>query len=339
MPVFARAGDPDARRTLQLITRPRSNVSLGGKDAPLLQAIADLHGKKLTRFEAEFYREHLLLNSAADKTSGAQAQLVGLLNELPLGSEFDMQALRAVTKSALSRDPDHSGLAEWLSAIGTLERFLVPAASAFGFLLSRDGARRRCRGQRDPGRVGRSPSHDRRAPPHRASGRNRGSDARGRRRAAAPSGCRLQRRRFRCRRSATRRAQHGGHAPPQRLGRVGSASRMIACASVFTTSSSASWLQARSRAPGRTATSSTRSSPSFEPSEGTDEHRPQRSPLGTLPEASEGKAAEGGCLPHLLPGSRFLRARSATGLPRRRAERGNRRTVAAARDCAARRRL
>lgn len=139
MPVFARAGDPDARRTLQLITRPRSNVSLGGKDAPLLQALADLHGKKLTRFEAEFYREHLLLNSAADKTSGAQAQLVGLLNELPLGSEFDMQALRAVTKSALSRGPDHSGLAEWLSAIGTLERFLVPAASAFGFLLSRDG--------------------------------------------------------------------------------------------------------------------------------------------------------------------------------------------------------
>lgn len=139
LPVFARAGDPGARRTLQLITRPRSNVSLGGKDAPLLQAVADLHGKKLTRFEADFYREYLLLNSAADKTSGAQAQLVGLLNELPLGSEFDMQALRAVTKSALSRGPDYSGLAEWLSAIGTLERFLVPAASAFGFLLSRDG--------------------------------------------------------------------------------------------------------------------------------------------------------------------------------------------------------
>jgi hypothetical protein len=126
------------RHIVDLLRRERKEIHLEGRDAEVAQRLAGILTPTIAPVERAFYDHHLTNGGDEDATGGRQPLLADLLSMLPADTEFDMSELRDTTKRA-SKHPAGQELAHHLTSIDTLERLLVPMASAFGFLLTRDG--------------------------------------------------------------------------------------------------------------------------------------------------------------------------------------------------------
>ena len=136
---LSKEGFKDGRDVVELLRQERADLQIAGKHAGLARAIAQIHGLKLTRAEREFYREHLVLGGPGDSTKGRQGQLAELMTKLPAGSPFDRKELKELIRQAGRRGEGWAPLADRLERVDLLESVLVPAESAFAFVLARHG--------------------------------------------------------------------------------------------------------------------------------------------------------------------------------------------------------
>lgn len=123
-------------RLRSILTADRTDIAPDGKDAPLLSALARVLAQTFSATERDFYHQHLVLGG--NEPRPWQQMFAGLVNELPKGEGFSHKHLVEVTKQA--RRSGAPELADHLESIRALEALLVPMASLFGYIQSRDGA-------------------------------------------------------------------------------------------------------------------------------------------------------------------------------------------------------
>jgi hypothetical protein len=134
--LLSKSGKAD-RRILDVLRREHRDLYVEGRDTALLHAVAEVLQEHVNAAERSFYHHHLVDGGDQDSTQGRQAVLADLLAQLPRGPDFGMADLHHVATKA-SRHPEGERLAALLTAIGKLEKLLVPMANAFAFILTRD---------------------------------------------------------------------------------------------------------------------------------------------------------------------------------------------------------
>jgi hypothetical protein len=137
--ILDREGLKGGREIVDLLRVPRPEVQLAGKHERIARAIAHLLRPKYSVAERDFYRSHLVLGGSEDSTAGLQSRAAELMSELPRREQFNRPELRHLIKQATSRRDGWEALALALQRIDHLESVLIPAASAFGYLLARNG--------------------------------------------------------------------------------------------------------------------------------------------------------------------------------------------------------
>jgi len=123
---------------VELLRRKQARVELDGKHAAISRSLAKVLGSRYAEDEQRFYRYHLVEGGPADSTRGRQAQLARLLESTPRGS-IEFAQVRGMIKEASRKGSEWSELVHRLQDIADIEQLLVPAAEAFGFLLTRHG--------------------------------------------------------------------------------------------------------------------------------------------------------------------------------------------------------
>jgi len=132
-----RNGGKVTRQIADMLRRTKADLFVGGRDAALVKAIAELHTPALTAAEVNFYHHHLVNGGDTDSTDGCQPELARLLRTCPSDTAFGVAELRAVIKAAGKAGGNHA-LADRLEQIRILESLLIPMTMAFSFMLSRN---------------------------------------------------------------------------------------------------------------------------------------------------------------------------------------------------------
>jgi hypothetical protein len=132
---LSKEGFKDGREIVELLRQPAVEVQLGGRHKGLARALAHVFRPKYSVGERAFYREHLAVGGHGAATNGLQSQLALLMEDLPPSTPFERRELRGLIKESARRGCEP--LTARLQRIDILESVLVPAAFAFGFLLSR----------------------------------------------------------------------------------------------------------------------------------------------------------------------------------------------------------
>ncbi len=138
MPVLNSQGLRGERLLVELLTQTRGRFDLDVRHAGLAHAIAKVLSDRYSDDERQFYQFHLVEGGRTDLTCGRQGQLAQLLASTPSGPIGAAQ-LRGIIKEGQRRGSQWAELVERLRVIAHIEGLLVPAAQAFGFLLTRNG--------------------------------------------------------------------------------------------------------------------------------------------------------------------------------------------------------
>lgn len=152
--LFEEAHEPTLRgafgvglRTLTTwLTGASRTIHVSGAHAEQVKAVARLLGRKLTRPERDFYRDHLVNGGPYDAqvpggTQGRQHNLAGLMLAAPAG-RLSPTYVRTLATSAARPGPFHDEeLARRLHVICDAEALLGPVDALFSGVLAWDGQR------------------------------------------------------------------------------------------------------------------------------------------------------------------------------------------------------
>lgn len=142
LPRLEKVAGRDGAKILQLLTGQPARLRLEKRHRPLAQGLAQVLSPEFSREENDFYWHHLVEGGPADATGGLQPAFARLVFEhFRDEPEFNRKVLRSLIQKAVKAGGRLDELADRLSRIDHLESLLVPASSAFGFLLSRKGGK------------------------------------------------------------------------------------------------------------------------------------------------------------------------------------------------------
>lgn len=114
--------------------------ALEGKDAPWVEALADVLKRRILAKERPFYQEHVLYNTAGaeDPTQGRQHLLALHLTEVPV-QEWNTTVLHQRAHALEKQGATGQSVAEKLLDIAAADAVLAPVSVLFGFLQARHG--------------------------------------------------------------------------------------------------------------------------------------------------------------------------------------------------------
>lgn len=142
LPLLEQGGaGKDAKRIVDMLTKPSSSVDLDGRDKLLATAIASCVKAKLHSTERAFYLRHLVDGGTGEPTEGRQPRLADLLNAtLTWGKpEWSPVFVGELAKRARRQGADWHGLAYRLDRIRSAETVFAPSSLLFSYLLGKDG--------------------------------------------------------------------------------------------------------------------------------------------------------------------------------------------------------
>ncbi len=141
LPVLSKAGLRGVDNLITLLARPATNLDHMRSDRPLIEAVARVLLRRLTKEERNFYRHHLLHGGPADKTGGGQAVLAEAI-ETQIGVpdwRLSPSMVRDLAKTCRTRGALGEKVAYRLERVRTAEFLLAPAACLFDLILASDG--------------------------------------------------------------------------------------------------------------------------------------------------------------------------------------------------------
>ncbi|APV51639.1 hypothetical protein BWI17_19245 [Betaproteobacteria bacterium GR16-43] len=136
------AGGQANKRLMQLLSRESSKIDLRREDDELLQSVARVHKRKLSKADIRFFDHHLLEGGPSDRTGGLQRIFADLLEPLAGTGTFSWSTstLRKIAAAASTRGSDGKRLSEKLLRIADCESVMAPAFAAFSYLQTQDEA-------------------------------------------------------------------------------------------------------------------------------------------------------------------------------------------------------